>query len=193
MNPEPFFTAEDFECDCPTEKSDKSAYEHLLKKDARKGHYDWCRACDGAWDANAKVAPLIAENERLKDANKHLQISLNRIEAAEMHHHALLWQIHCGQDKREELKEYFDSCEDGKSTVCMLTEQNRELESIVSKRVPKLEKILSIMKGALASYVRWCPFGCVEGDCGAEWDAEPKPCDACKPAREALQKVKALE
>ena len=122
---------------------------------------------------NAKVAPLIAENEMLRwerdVAGKNARAAL-----AEVKEIGMLLGAEANKNQK-------------------LTEQNRELESIVSKRVPKLEKILSIMKEALASYVRWCPFGCVEGDCGAEWDAEPKPCDACKPAREALAAVKKLE
>lgn len=76
----PFFTSEDFDCNCPRDelsKGNKAAYELLLKKDFRPGHYDWCSAWDAADMAEAKVAPLIAENERLRDENRKILKELN--------------------------------------------------------------------------------------------------------------------
>lgn len=148
MSDEPFFTAEDFNfrflenIDFGTQ----SVLENLEIVAANQ--------------ANAKVAPLIAENERLKDAN--------------------CW-----------------SCED-KEKIRKLTEQNRELESIVSKSVPKLEKILSIMKEALEYYSHSTrlPQGSIGMDPLSEklieWQLSYAQDDGSK-ARKALAKVKSLE
>lgn len=74
--------------------------------------------------ANAKIAPVLEENERLKTIEKLME-------------------------RDPEWGNEFAAVTHFKAECDKLTEQNRELESIVSKRVPKLEKILSIMKDAL--------------------------------------------
>ena len=144
--------------------------------------------------ANTKVAPLIAENERLKEQ------LLQRLPTFTIAHNSdtemLRWERDVAdKNARAALAEVKEigmllGAEANKNQK--LTEQNRELESIISKRVPKLEKILSIMteqnrilKEALEFY-----SGTVEKQVEI-WD-KSLLIDRGDKAREALAAVKKL-
>jgi hypothetical protein len=43
---------------------------------------------------------------------------------------------------------------------------------------------------AMDAAMRDCPNACLDGDCGAEWEMEVKPCSHCLPLKSALSKLK---
>lgn len=47
----------------------------------------------------------------------------------------------------------------------------------MDRRGRAIEVMLSTLKD--------CPFGCLGGDCGVEWEIELKPCPVCTPLMKA--------
>ena len=48
---------------------------------------------------------------------------------------------------------------------------------------------LALAVAMLTPLLKDCPYACLDGDCGAEWEVEPKPCPACTPIKEVLEKL----
>lgn len=53
-------------------------------------------------------------------------------------------------------------------------------------------EIIKTLKAAVDHALQECPYSCVGGDCGAEWEMEPKPCPHCEPLIESKDRVNSL-